>query len=84
MLAQTVLVEINYPKHHAVTVSDSVSTTMAEGGPPAAPSNTGSDVDERLLASLVDMGIHRDDARQVSLPSPMATLPRTNHFCCRR
>jgi hypothetical protein len=45
---------------------------MAEGGPPAAAassssssSSASSDVNEHFLASLVEMGIHRDDARQV-------------------
>ncbi|UJR36730.1 hypothetical protein I4U23_029446 [Adineta vaga] len=37
---------------------------MAEGGPSAASSYLGNDVDERLLATLMEMGIHRDDARQ--------------------
>jgi hypothetical protein len=41
---------------------------MAEGGPPAAAASSSygsSDVNEQYLASLVEMGIHRDDARQV-------------------
>ncbi len=42
---------------------------MAEGGPPAAAasSSSNSDVNEKFLANLMDMGIHRDDARQVFL-----------------
>jgi hypothetical protein len=44
---------------------------MAEGGPSSAAaasssSSTG-DVNEQFLASLMEMGIHRDDARQVFL-----------------
>jgi hypothetical protein len=46
---------------------------MAEGGPPAAAASSSSsyssnDVNEQFLASMVEMGIHRDDARQVLLP----------------
>ena len=46
---------------------------MAEGGPPAAAAASSSsyssgDVNEQFLASLIEMGIHRDDARQVLLP----------------
>jgi hypothetical protein len=45
---------------------------MAEGGPPAAAAsssfyNSNSDVNEQFLVSLMEMGIHRDDARQVLL-----------------
>jgi hypothetical protein len=44
---------------------------MAEGGPPAAAaassSNASNDVNEQFLANLMEMGIHRDDARQVFL-----------------
>ena len=40
---------------------------MATGGPPAAASSSNaiSDVNEQFLRSLMEMGIHRDDARQV-------------------
>lgn len=40
---------------------------MAEGGPPAATSSSysNSDVNEQFLSSLMEMGIHRDLARQV-------------------
>ncbi|CAF0891506.1 unnamed protein product [Adineta ricciae] len=41
---------------------------MAEGGPPAAAaassSYTGDDVNQEYFASLIEMGIHRDEARQ--------------------
>jgi len=46
---------------------------MAEGGPPAAAAsssssyNSNSNVNEQFLVSLMEMGIHRDDARQVLL-----------------
>lgn len=48
---------------------------MAEGGRPAAAAAASSsassyakdDVNEQFLASLMEMGIHRDDARQVFL-----------------
>ena len=35
---------------------------MAEGGPSTLPKD---DVNEQFLKSLMEMGIHRDDARQV-------------------
>lgn len=44
---------------------------MAEGGPPteaaaaAASSYSYDDVNPQFLKSLIEMGIHRDDARQV-------------------
>ena len=43
---------------------------MAEGGPPSAAATTTSfyssnNVNEQYLASLMEMGIHREDARQV-------------------
>ena len=42
---------------------------MAEGGPPIVDdfsySNSSSDVNHQFLKSLMEMGIHRDDARQV-------------------
>lgn len=46
---------------------------MAEGGPPAAAAAASSssystnDVNEQYLASLMEMGIHREDALQVLL-----------------
>ncbi len=52
-----------------VIILDPWIISMAEGGPPAAAasssSSASSDVNEHFLASLVEMGIHRDDARQV-------------------
>jgi hypothetical protein len=52
-----------------VIILDSLIIIMAEGGPPAAAasSSSNSDVNEKFLANLMDMGIHRDDARQVFL-----------------
>ena len=41
---------------------------MAEGGPPPTASASAypkGDVNEQYLKSMVEMGIHRDDARQV-------------------
>jgi hypothetical protein len=44
---------------------------MAEGGPPLAAASSSSysnsDVNEQYLASLMEMGVHRDAARQVHL-----------------
>jgi len=52
-----------------VIILDTLRIVMAEGGPPvgASSSYSNSDVNEQFLASLMEMGIHRDDARQVLL-----------------
>jgi len=62
---------LNKTMNEDVIILDSLIVIMAEGGPPAAASSassySNSDVNEQFLASLMEMGIHRDDARQVLL-----------------
>lgn len=41
--------------------------TMAEGGYASSTIYSNSEVNEEYLRSLMEMGIHRDDARQVVL-----------------
>jgi hypothetical protein len=51
-----------------VNILDTLIIHMAEGGLPAAASSSSyssDDVNQEFLAGLVEMGIHRDDARQV-------------------
>jgi len=66
---------LNKSMNDDVIILDSLIIIMAEGGPPegsaAASSSTSSysnsDVNEQYLTRLMEMGIHRDDARQVLL-----------------
>ncbi len=54
-----------------VIVALLLARVMVEGGPLAAAtsSHTNSDVNEEFLRSLMEMGIHREDARQVVFDS---------------
>jgi hypothetical protein len=64
---------LSKPIKDDMIILDSFIILMAEGGPPAAAAASSSssyakdDVNQQFLESLMEMGIHRDDARQVFL-----------------
>jgi hypothetical protein len=65
---------LSKPIKDDMIILDSFIIPMAEGGAPAAAAASSSsssyskdDVNQQFLESLMEMGIHRDDARQVFL-----------------
>lgn len=66
-----------------VIILDLEIIIMAEGGPSASASSSSysnSDVNEQYLKSLMEMGIHRDNARQVLISVVSSFRSANFHF----